>query len=354
MLDAISILRILTLLLEGRAKRLCSVLIVDNSHITTLELGSDDSKNNNISVDASKEDTDDLSVVVALSLVKRRQRELLADLGFNGGTCAGCKVAKLVSGTDNKGSESARRQLHEMDGDDTPSTLDAELLEESSCDDGLGRGEGVGVKEGTTDDASHDDSKTATEDGRAVTHGGSSSDSTKVSNNLSDGDRVGVELVLVLEHGGVEILTSVGHEVEASHEKDHVSQKEPMALESNLSLGDESTSDIRASRLTNGYTLAICLCLGKAQSEQDDQNGRACTEPEERAPSTVRGVVDKSTGEDYSKKVAKGITLLQHSTNDTASLFRTVFKCSGCKWSVMRKYKLIDETYQQRFRKVLP
>lgn len=236
-----------------------------------------------------------------------------------------------------------------MDGNDTPSALNTELLEEGSCDDGLGGGEGVGVKQGTTDDASHDDGETTTEDGRAVAHGGSSSNGTKVGNDLGNGDRVGVEQVLVLEHGGVEILTSVGHEVEASHEEDHVSQKEPMALESDLSFGDESTSDVRASRLTNGYTFAVCLCLGKAQSEQDDQNGRACTEPEERAPSTVRGVVDKSTGEDYREKVAKGVTLLQHTTDNTASLFRTVFKCGGCKWSVMRKYKLIDEDLPAAF-----
>lgn len=106
MLDAISILRVLALLLEGRANCLCSVLIVDNSHITALELRSDDSKNNNISVDASKENTDNFAVVVSLRLVKGRQRELLADLSLDGGTCAGCKVAKLVSGTDDEGSES--------------------------------------------------------------------------------------------------------------------------------------------------------------------------------------------------------------------------------------------------------
>ena len=322
-----TIFRVGTLLVVGvLVKCLYHVHVVNDSHVTTLELRTDESKDDDIGVHAAEEDTDDLSVVVPLNLTSRRQRELLTDLGLNGRTCTGSKVAELVSSSDDEGSEGAGRQLHEMDGNDTPSTLDTELLEDGSCHDSLGRGEGVRVEQCTANDASHNDRKTTTEDGRAVSHGCATSDCTKVSNDLSDGNSVGVESVLVLQHSGIEVLTSVRHEVETSHQQNHVAKEEPMALEGNLSLSNEGTSNAWAARLAHSLTFAVCLCLGKAHSEQNEQYRRAGTEPEKRAPSVGSGV-DKSTSEDHSKQVSEGVTLLQHSTDETTGLLRTVLKC---------------------------
>ena len=76
----------------------------------------------------------------------------------------------MVGCSDYEGAEGAWRELHEVDGDYTPSALNTELFEEGSCDDGVGRGEGVWVEEGATDDGYEDDGESATEDLRAVSN----------------------------------------------------------------------------------------------------------------------------------------------------------------------------------------
>ena len=48
-----------------------------------------------------------------------------------------------------------------MDRNDTPSTLDAELLEEGCSDDRFGAGEAVGVEKGAADDAHNDNAEAA-------------------------------------------------------------------------------------------------------------------------------------------------------------------------------------------------
>ena len=51
--------------------------------------------------------------------------------------------------------------------------------------------------------------------------------------NLHLGHCYGVcrEIVLVRQHGRVQILRAMGHEVEARHKQDHVNEEQPMLLE---------------------------------------------------------------------------------------------------------------------------
>lgn len=111
-----------------------------------------------------------------------------------------------------------------MDGDDAPGALDTELLEEGYCCDLFGTDECVGVEEAAADDANEDYGEAAPEDLGAVPYGRAACHSPKISNNLSDCDGVWGEAVLILEHGGVEILRAMGHEIEAGHQKDKVTQ----------------------------------------------------------------------------------------------------------------------------------
>ena len=97
-----------------------------------------------------------------------------------------------------------------MNGDDTPRALDAELLEEGGRGDLLGAREGVGVQQGAADDGDDDDTKAAAEDLAAVADQSAAGEGAEVGDDLSDGDSVGVEVVLVFEHGRVEVLGAVG------------------------------------------------------------------------------------------------------------------------------------------------
>jgi hypothetical protein len=78
----------------------------------------------------------------------------------------------------------------------------------------------------------------------------------------------------------VEILASVRHEVEAGHEADEVDQEKPVLLQSDLALSDECACNAWTSSRALGLTLAERLGLGQAQTEEDDEDRRAGSEPE--------------------------------------------------------------------------
>src|SRR4051812_39452476 len=107
---------------------------------------------------STHEDRDDTSIVISLDPSWRRwQRVPLANRGLNRAAGRTDKVTELITGTDDKRSEAAGRQFHEMDGNDTPRSLDSELLEESSRDDRVIAEESVRVDESSAEETHHDD-----------------------------------------------------------------------------------------------------------------------------------------------------------------------------------------------------
>ena len=101
-----------------------------------------------------------------------------------------------------------------------PSTLHAKLLKVSRRDDLGAVGESIRVQEGTSDDGDENDGEAAAEDLRSIADDGATGHGAEVGDNLGDGDLVGGEAELVLQHGRVEVLGAVGHEVEACHQED--------------------------------------------------------------------------------------------------------------------------------------
>lgn len=112
----------------------------------------------------------------------------------------------MVGRSYDKGAEGAGGQFHEMDWDDAPCALDAKLLEESSGDNGMARGEGVWVEKGASNYADEDDRESPSKDLRTVSNHGASEYCTQISHYLCDGNGVGAEFVLVRQHRGVQIL----------------------------------------------------------------------------------------------------------------------------------------------------
>lgn len=174
-------------------------------------LGPKEGNNNDIGVDASHEDADNLAIVVAvLDLLGRRQGEPLPNGRLDGRASRRNEVTQLVRGTDNKGTDRAGRKLHQMDGDDTPSALHAELLEEGRRHDGFGMHKGIGVQQGTADDGDGDDGEPAAKDLTRPAAEGTTGQGAEIGDDLGDGDGVGGEFELVRQHGGVEVLRAVG------------------------------------------------------------------------------------------------------------------------------------------------
>lgn len=296
-------------LLDGlRTRRLSHILIVSNAELSSEVLRADKGQDDDIDVDAGHEDADNLAVLVAEGLALGRKRESLADAGLDGGRSGGDKVAELVGGTDHEGTEGTGGQFHEMDGDDAPGALDAELFEERRSDDGSVVDVGVRVQKSSPNNGNEDDRESTSEYLRAVSDHRSSSHGAKVGHYLGNSDRIGGEVVLVGQHGRVQILRSVGHEVEASHEKDHVGQEKPMPLQCHSALSQEGLGNVALGN-SDGLSLLEGFGLGHHETGGDDENRWASSEPEEWAPAVGSGVY-KAASEDCRKQVAKGISLL--------------------------------------------
>ena len=95
-----------------------------------------------------------------------------------------------------------------------------------------------------------------------------------------------------------------------------------MLFQRNSAFSYESTSNI-ALRRTDSLPLSEGFGLWQAQSEDNDEDRWACTEPEQGSPAVRRGI-DKTTSKHRGKEVAKSIPLLQHPAYDTSCCLRAV------------------------------
>jgi hypothetical protein len=100
-----------------------------------------------------------------------------------------------------------------------------------------------------------------------------------------------------------------------------------MSLKCNFAFCNERLPNI-ALLISNGVTFNVRISFWQAETENDDQNRWAGTEPEERAPA-VRSGVDKASRKSSCQKITKSVALLQHAGNDSTCLLRAILE-SGC------------------------
>lgn len=180
--------------------RFRQISVVHGVEDTAAVLGTDQGQDDDIGVDTAHEDADDNTILVPLDLALGWEREAFAHGGFDGRGGRGDEVAELIGSADDEGAEGAGRQFHEMDGDDAPGALHAELLEEGGRDDGLATGEGVWVQKRATEDGDDDDGEPTAKDLRRVADECTASNGTQIGDYLSDGDGIRREVVLVPQH----------------------------------------------------------------------------------------------------------------------------------------------------------
>lgn len=101
-----------------------------------------------------------------------------------------------------------------------------------------------------------------------------------------------------------------------------------MALESDLALLEKGRGDAAADLSADGLALSESLGLGETQTEDDDEDGRASSEPVEGSPA-VGGGVDQAARERSSQQISEGVALLQETGDDTARLHGTILKGGG-------------------------
>lgn len=98
-----------------------------------------------------------------------------------------------------------------------------------------------------------------------------------------------------------------------------------MTLKSHLAFGNEGRRDTRLA-FTKGLPAPEGLSLRQAKTEENDQHRRAGAEPEE-GPPAVGGGVDEAPRKGRGKQIPEGVTLLEHTGDDTAGLFGAVLEC---------------------------
>ena len=131
-----------------------------------------------------------------------------------------------------------------MDGDDAPCALDAELFKECGRHDRFVANKGIGIQQSAANDADEDDGKSSTEDLATEADDCTSRHGTQIRYHLGDGHGIGGEVVLVLNHERVNILTAMRHEVEARHEQNEVDEEQPVPLQGDFAFGEESVGDV--------------------------------------------------------------------------------------------------------------
>ena len=196
-----------------------------------------------------------------------------------------------------------------MNRNHTPGALNTELLKESRGDNALAGNKGVRIQESAANDTHDNNTESSTEDLTAETDNSTTEHCAEVGDDLSDGDRIGTEIELVLQHRRVQVLGSVGHEVETGHQKHEVCEKQPVAAESNLAFEKEGLGNALALRLggsSNAGMLLVNGCLREHETEENDKDGRAGTEPEEWAPAMGCGV-DEASSKGRRQKVTKSV-----------------------------------------------
>ena len=223
---------------------LIHIMVVLDAELLLEVLGSDERHYNDIGVDTAQEDAHDFAILIASSLTFWREREALAKGSLNGSRGRRCKIAKLIRGSDDESAETSRREFHQVDWDDSPSALHAELLEERRRSDLLRLHERIRIQQCATENADDDDAEAPAEYLRRVADNGAASNSAKVRNHLRDGDLIGIKVQLVLEHGRIQILAAVRHEVEASHEADEVGEEKPVSLKRDFPFAKECAGNV--------------------------------------------------------------------------------------------------------------
>lgn len=184
-------------------------------------------------------------------------------------------VSDLVGDTREGGSEGRRRQLVEVDGNDTPGTLNKELHEEArGAEAALTLGEDPGGNEDTSHEGGDDDGASAADELTGVSDDGATDAGANLHDNGSARSTGVLKLLLGDHEGGVRVLGGVGEVVEPSHEDSAVNTHLPLGPNHLLAVAPESTGG-GGGGLPRLAGFEELLRLGEGNADETDGDGDA-------------------------------------------------------------------------------
>lgn len=147
--------------------------------------------------------------------------------------------------------------------------LDTELLEERWRNNRGARDKGVRIQQRAPDNTYEDDAEPSSENGRAIPNNRAPTHRPQIRYNLRNRHLVRAKVILIRQHCRIQILTSVGHEVEPGHEQHHVDEEQPVSLQRDLSFLQEGLCRV-GRRFADTLALLVCLRFGETETEEDD------------------------------------------------------------------------------------
>jgi len=119
-----------------------------------------------------------------------------------------------------------------------------------------------------------------------------------------------IKTKLIAQHNGINVLTTMRHEIETRHEEYKVDEPEPVAAQGNFPLADEGLRDggvlVDFGLGAQALLADVGVVLGQVVARYHDEDGGHGGEPEEGTPA-VGGGVDEGAGEDDAEEVAEGV-----------------------------------------------
>jgi len=149
------------------------------------------------------------AIIVSGSLAQGWKGVVFSNGCLDGRTCTTSQVSKLIRSSHNESPETAGTELAEVDRNDAPGSLDAELFEEGGGDDAVIADEAVRIQQGATNNTDKDDTEPTSEDGTAISNDCASEHCAEIGDNLCDGYLVRGEAVLTAQHCWIQILASM-------------------------------------------------------------------------------------------------------------------------------------------------
>jgi hypothetical protein len=294
--------------------------------VATLLLGTERSGDDNAQDNDGGRNAHDGSVSGRLGALGSSDHGGLGDGVNDLGGRRGNHVSKLVGDTDEGGAESGGRQFAEMDGNDTPGSLDEELDHEARGGEAaLGGGKNPGGDEAAGDESCADNGPATTEPLRSVSKDRAANTGASLHEDRSACGTGRAEMLGLLHECGVAVLAGVGVVVEPGHEEDTVDTHAPLCLEHDLGLSPEGA------RCLSLATCLLCLDellrLGEADADKSDSNGETGSDPEDSLPCV--GCSSNSQVGAGSEHVTERVSLLEDTTHETTSVGRAVLKCHG-------------------------
>lgn len=226
-------------------------------------------------------------------------------------------ISELVGNTNERGAESGWRQFAEMDGNNSPSTLDEELNHEARRrETALSGRKNPCRNEAAGYEGSENNSSATSEPLRGVPQDCSANASASLHQNRGTSSTLWREVLGLLHERGVAVLAGVTVKVEPCHQEDTVDTHAPLFLQHLLRLGPESTRSL--ARFASFLCFDELLRLRKENTNEADGDREASADPKYRLPG-FDGIADTQIST-RGENVAEGVTLLKDTAHQTTSV----------------------------------